>query len=288
MEKFFIRLLCFFIPVKSWRKKIRKKFGEKRELKEIFFEIKQKKTDLLHNPSKVEDLFIGSSHIDHGIIPTFFGDAAFNVGSNSQDLRSSYYIYKSLCAQCPNLKNIILGYSVFSPGLDVAKTSRAYIFDILHHHFSFPNHTPINQKYVRQFATWDRATVKRVEGRNGYLNPAPLKANNVEKRISTHLRENQRNNLQNEYIEKLAINVSKNQHHLYVVLMPARQEYIDLLPDKKTLFHDLFDITEKHRIPLLDYWNDPDFNKTDFSDFDHLNGVGAEKLTKKIQQDVKK
>lgn len=283
MRKFFIRLLCCFIPLKAWRKKVRTRFSKSYELKEIFLEVKTKKSDLYCDPSNVEDLFIGSSHIDHGIIPHYFSPNAFNLGSNSQDLKSSFYIYKAVSKACPNLKNIILGYSVFSPGFDVSKTSRDYIFDILNYHFSFTDQDLINRNYLSRFRSWERIPVKDETDRNGYLNPTPLKPNNVEKRVNTHLRENQRDTLQNGYVKKLSIETTKNNHNFYIVLMPARREYSDLLPETEDLFQNLFEIANDLGIPIINFWKDNGFNDSDFSDFDHLNKIGAEKLTSKIR-----
>jgi hypothetical protein len=69
---------------------------------------------------------------------------------------------------------------------------------------------------------------------------------------------------------------------LVIVIPPARKDYRENLPDHKILFSRLYSLLEKNNVFIVNYYDDNSFGLEDFGDFDHLNYLGAKKLTEKL------
>lgn len=284
-----IKLLCFWIPIKFWRHRLKRYLYNREVFSECWgyktTETKVKRDDLLANCESIETLFLGSSHVAYGVQPRYFSTASYNLGSNSQDLCSSYQLYSLLQPKLPRLKSIILGYSVFSPGFDLQQTSLRRIADILAYHYegfqSDGHSTPDETKMIIRLSKHARVRHNEM----GYLYPPqlPIDAETVEQRVETHMRENLRGTGQNSYIEKFVEGTRLNGHSFSIVLFPARQAYKALLPAKDILFADMLRLAKQGRVRVVDFYDDSDFNDSDFHDFDHLNETGARKLTEKLK-----
>lgn len=83
------------------------------ELTQVYQSLRAKRDICLTERESVESIFLGSSHVDYGFFPQYFSNSAYNLGSNSQDLYSSYQLYNFFSSRLPNLKNIFWGVSVF-------------------------------------------------------------------------------------------------------------------------------------------------------------------------------
>jgi len=67
------------------------------------------------NAGSLKTIVMGSSHGDYGFNPHYC-ELSFNLCCRSQDLKHSFHLYKHVNAIAPNLKNLVLFYSIFSPG----------------------------------------------------------------------------------------------------------------------------------------------------------------------------
>jgi hypothetical protein len=74
-----------------------------------------KRTMLERDKGYWETIVLGSSHGDFGFNPLFFPHS-FNLCSRSQDLKHSFLLYKHITNNYPKIKNLVLYYSIFSPG----------------------------------------------------------------------------------------------------------------------------------------------------------------------------
>ena len=101
-----------------------------------------------------------------------------------------------------------------------------------------------------------------------------------------HLKNNQRNNNQTQYVKKIYDLAIKNNSKLLVVISPATKAYKDSLPSSDVLFKDLIDLIQKHNINFLNMYDTSIFDNNDFEDWDHLNIKGAEKLTQIITHEL--
>ncbi|MYN47059.1 hypothetical protein GTP23_18610 [Pseudoduganella sp. FT93W] len=80
-----------------------------------------KRTALQEFGHEISTLVVGSSHGDCGFNPEFF-PGSFNLCTSSQDLKFSSLLYEKAVEQCPGIRNLILFYSVFSPGSVLEKS----------------------------------------------------------------------------------------------------------------------------------------------------------------------
>ncbi len=243
------------------------------------------------NQKHIKTLVLGASTARDGFLPEPESD--FNLGTSSQDLYRTYNLYK-WCTQTKstNLKNIVLFFDVFTPGLQLEKTSEAYKAIIYKYLYNIPYAFKLHKKY-RKFenscATHFKSAqtiTKEYYGQSFY--DSVNHKEYVQSIVQKHIKNNQRNNNQIAYLEQLIIQAQENKHNIYVVIPPYRNDYKQHLPDHKIVFHELYNMLEKHNtVTLLNFLNDNDFNSEDFNDCHHLNKNGAIKLTKKIKNALK-
>ncbi len=93
--------------------------------KNHFDTIYKKHLSLENNINKIQTLVLGSSHGHYAFLPK--EETEFNLSIRSQDLYYSYKLYQKYASKLSNLKNIILFYSVFSPGFEIEKTSNRFL-----------------------------------------------------------------------------------------------------------------------------------------------------------------
>lgn len=242
----------------------------------------RKQAGLIINDNKIETLVLGSSHGDYGFRSDLY-ENSYNLGLTSSDLYFNYQFYKLLFPKLPNLKNLILFYSVFSPGHELEKTKEYHIAILFKLIFGIP-YRDSNLKIYEEKIIEALGLIPEEEmpdNYTGYEIPDWFfdEAFGVENRAKMHLRENSRSSNQTKYVEKISSLAKKHKHKLTVVLSPAREDYKSFLPDSSELFKELNNLKG---IDILNYYDDKDFTRDDFGDFDHLNQDGAKKLTQKI------
>ena len=234
----------------------------------------------------IETLAIGSSHGWYGYAAD---DARREVNAciTSQDLYYSYELYKKY-AHAPRLKNVILFYSVFSPGFITEVTSEKSLSDLYRFFFDVPYRFTFDREKTELFRNLALFLDVQRDGLKDfkYVGNCPYDffmppELGTEDRVSSHLKNNRRNNNQTEYVKKCAGLAREKNHKLLVVIPPVRSDYAKLLPSLEELFPELLSL--KDEIQIVSFMNDADFSDDDFGDTDHLNKEGAEKLTQKIR-----
>lgn len=234
----------------------------------------------------IKTVILGSSHGRDGYIPN---GRSFNLANSSQDLYRAYKVYEYLTKQkskCESLRNIVLFWSVFHPGLQLEKTQE-YLKCIpykLFYDAQYICEFPISdKKYLRRlYRQFKKTTVP-----NNYRGKSLWDINHdgeiTSDLVSKHIKNTKRNNGQIQYVQNILDLARKYKHKLYIVLPPYRTDYLKCLPDYKEIYFELFDFLDKNPdVTLLDLQHDKDFNDGDFDSADHCNERGAEKLTKKI------
>ncbi|MDR1897666.1 MAG: hypothetical protein LBR10_12835 [Prevotellaceae bacterium] len=109
MKKFYIKTLLFILPVIllatvieiSLRYQIPNEFAYKRQYMDA-------------NSNKVEMLILGSSHTYYGIDPAYFSHETFNAAASSQSLFYDFEIIKKYQHRIEHLQTVILPVSYFS------------------------------------------------------------------------------------------------------------------------------------------------------------------------------
>lgn len=252
----------------------------------ILQESYKKKLEIDYYKENIRTLILGSSHGAYGYRAM---ETEFNFCLASQDLYYSYKLYELYAKNLPNLKNIILFYSVFSNGFLLDKTSekeRAIAYKKL---FNIPI---LNNCFFLKFKSlFFNMSLKKFK-------KAPITYNNgneinyvfmnipLNERIKQHYKNNQRENKQNHWIKKLSDLAKENNHNLYIVLSPAKTAYKECLPNSKELFKDLLNLVESINVTLIDLYDSNLFIDDDFGDYDHLTQKGAEKLSNYVREKI--
>lgn len=284
MKKILINLFLCFIPGKNLRKRIRLYFSLKTfppPPAEKFFQWQK-------NKNKTTTLIVGSSH---GLYGYRAEGSEFNLCDVSQDLYYSYHLYALSC-DFPQLKTVVLFYSVFSPGHVLEKTAenvKCLFYKELYHipyRFLPDNSFPVEKeqfdKFMRSFRP-DSALAERNGNCKEYtFFPANITA---EQRAAGHMKNNKRPDSQNGFVVETARLAARKGHRLVIVIPPFRPDYRSCLPAFEDMFSELSKIVRQEKnIELISFLDDREFTKTDFGDTDHLTLDGAVKLTRKIRQ----
>lgn len=254
--------------------------------KAAFDEIYKKFLCLQLRENTMETLALGSSH---GLYGYRADDSRNEVNAciASQDLYGSYELYKKY-AHAPRLKNVVLFYSVFSPGFITELTSEKGSSDLHRFFFGIPYRFSFDDEKRELFRNLALLVAEEREALKDYSYIGNCEytffippETDAESRVSAHVKHNRRNNNQNEYVKELIQAAGEKNHNLLIVIPPVRSDYAKLLPPFEELFPDLLRLKDDVRI--VSFLNDGDFSDDDFGDTDHLNKTGAEKLTEKIR-----
>lgn len=256
-----------------------------------------KANSIENNCGLIENIILGSSHGVYGYIPE---QNEFNLCFPSQDLYYSFSLYEKFRGKCPNLKNIILFYSVFSAGFDLAKSSEKWrclcYKDAFNINSIYENVNKLSVKKIKsiskkkQYQEIKNLTVSDfyrgenidIEGLATFKNA--INSYPAKERAFDHLKFNVKyNNLQNIYLKKLIELIKENNGNLYIVIPLMQAELVKWLPDLNIIMTELFDISKQNNLKILNFYQNNDFGPKDFFDYDHLNYSGARKLTALIK-----
>ena len=239
----------------------------------------------------MKTLIVGNSHGFYGYRAEG-GLNEINACELSQDLYYSYELYKKN-ADAPNLKTVVLFYSVFSPGLIVEFTEEQWRCDFYKFFYNIPYrfHTDAEKEKVLKgmaahVETWAAPPLETAYiGNHDYSSFLP-EGIALSERVRKHLKNGKRPTNQTEYVRKTALLTKEKGHDLYVVIPPHRSDYTRLLPTPyEGLFPDLRALKQDFKI--LSFLGDSRFADSDFGDMDHLNKTGAEKLMGFIREAMK-
>ncbi len=290
--KLIAKLLTFWIPIASVRKKLRKRIMSLIPfINPLFFdELILKHNELEQKKESIDTLILGSSHGAAGFISKQYSPTAFNLASASQDLYYSYHLLQYCLKELKNLNSIFLFYSVFSSGFELQKTSEKERCAYFKYLFNIPYKYKADkdmERYSLQANSYykKKKTIKKIDT-NGYIEQTIFFAKDfpVAERTKTHLRENQRINNQLSYLKKIIDTCQQNNIELIILIPPTRKDYREALPNENILFEKLYKI--KNLPSVKNFYSNKNFKYTDFGDFDHLNRQGAEKLTSLIKNDM--
>ena len=235
----------------------------------------------------VKTLILGSSHGYYGYRADEKLDE-FNGAESSQDLYYSYEIYKQF-SDAPKLKNVVLFYSVFSPGNILELTAEKWRCDFYRLFYGIPyRFTPEKAKenVMKSLAGFIISEQEKAPVDAHYTGNCDysffMTSFDLNKRVKKHLKSNCRRENQTEFVRKAILLAKEKGHNLYIVIPPHRSDYTNLLSPFEELFPDLLAI--KDDVNILSFLRDPRFYDSDFGDMDHLNQTGAEKLTAFIRE----
>jgi len=262
------------------------------------------KNEYLNTNSKnIEILVLGSSHSFYGINPVIFSRSAFNAAHVSQSLNYDYFIFDKYRKGLSSLKTIILPISYFTlfsqleNGVESWRVKNYMIYygceyhDDLKYNLEIVGEKPLSvfKKIFKYFKGSNNITVSEL----GFgLNYSNVKQSDLAVTGKAAAKRHTKANFELldaniELLNKLIAESNKNGIRVIMFTPPARESYISNL-DKhqlslmKSSIDDL--IRKKSTVEYYDFMYDSRFVDDDFKDADHLNGVGAKKLTQFLDQ----
>jgi hypothetical protein len=271
-------------------------------LRQIPNDYSYKKNYLEKNSNTIKVLFLGNSHAYFGINPELITDPSFNAAHFSQSLDYDFKILKQFEHHMDSLKAIVLPIDYFSlyknleTGVEKWRVKNYVIY------YGFEgNASPYNYLELMNGAVQDQINrlIKYYYNKKTDVNCNTLgwgktyQSINSKNLVTTGATAAKRHKAKSDKAFQYNLQNLNNivafaeKHHCKVLLYgsPAYETYIKLL-DTAQLNKTISAVTElsnQHKsVRYYNLINDPSFKNSDFYDADHLNEIGAKKLTQKI------
>jgi hypothetical protein len=302
MKKFIIKTICFILPIII--------IGISLEfiLREIPNDYSYKKNYLDDRSNEIQVLILGSSHAFYGLNPIYFSKNTFNGSHVSQSLNLDFEIIKKYAGNFEHLETIILPVSYFTfwgnlrTGLEAWRLKNYIIYYEMNIPHSFSDNSELlsNKLYVNMIKLYnylnkrDILSCSKLGWGLGYKSG---NAKNLNQTGKTAALRHTRDIYSDKDVKIFAENINIleaiielcNKQDIQVILLttPTYITYREQLNNDQLtkMITSADQIAAKH--PNCEYVNllaDTNFIAEDFYDADHLNEIGAEKLSELINQ----
>jgi hypothetical protein len=252
-----------------------------------------KQAAFLAEAGSLTTLVIGSSHGDYAFDPGRF-PGAFNFCCGSQDLKHDAVLYDYCANRAPNLRDVIVFYSVFSTGFLLEKSSEAARCAVYKALFApgFPYASEdINTTFAEvQEALPGYALDMAAAGDAGFIRSDDRfffpEGYGAARRAADHMKHNARGGA-DIYLVKILDMAEQLGHRVTVILPPVRDDYRrELNATTEQLFWSIVELKThfRYEFGVVNLFDDPEFDWHHFGDFDHLRagGPGPEILTDRL------
>lgn len=291
MKRFIIHLLKIIIPILFFF------LALEMAIRKIPNDYQLKKEYLDKNATQINTLILGSSHTFYGINPAFFSNKTFNAAYVSQSLDLDYEILKKYDSKLKNLQTVIIPISYFSlfetleTDIEKWRIKNYVLYYGLENKYQFTdNFESLNNHITRNI----KKIVKHYAFNTSFITTSNLgwgtnfnaKTKKPFKGAFTAKKHTVKNfNLYAENLKsvhKIITLCKKNKINIVFLTTPTHQSYyqnlnkIQLEKTTKTIS----ELVKKN--PNCNYLNllkSEVFTNKDFYDADHLNEIGAEKLS---------
>jgi len=293
MKKFIIKLVIFLIPFFILL------FIFEASIRHIPNDYKSKRDYIKKNGREIEILALGSSHVYYGINPDLFNKSCFNLSQVAQTPEFDLKLFQHFLPQLPNLKVLIYPISYFSFYWDLQSSSEAwrlknyaiyYKIDAaqsLQNHFEILSVDPKNNyKRIIDFYKHKKTEIGVTPRGWGFNCLAEYSANLDQTALESAKRHT---NIDGPFFSKNASEVEEvihicQQKGIQVVLLfpPAYKAYRDQINTKQlnnTYLKIDSLIAEYPNCRFIDLFADTNYVAKDFLDADHLNNIGARKMS---------
>lgn len=296
-KKFTINVLAFILPL------LLIGGGIEILLRSIPNDYSYKKNYLDRNSSKIEVLFLGSSHAYRGINPEFIDFKSFNAAYVSQQVQYDHEIIKKYDGHWDNLKYIVMSISYFSLFSNMEESGESWRIknyliyykmntsrDAADYFELTSNDFGINAERIESYYRYGKSDVS-----TSNLGWGRFKANQKFKddgkiAAKRHTKDIKDNLVFEENLDTLNAIIDYAKQRNIIILFytpPAFHTYVDNLNQKQLnkMIETMQLIDNQHdNVMYLNLLTDNSFTESDFFNSDHLNETGAKKLTKKINQ----
>jgi len=258
--------------------------------------------------SKIEVLILGSSHAYYGIDPNHFTFKAFNLANVSQSLDIDAELLTKEVNALPKLRYVVLPISYFSLKSRLAQGSEKWRMPYYYTYYNLP--IPIisflkgepcllvqSDDFSSLFYTviayylQGENELKITDDSLGFYSYRDSKGRKVDfladglEAVKRHSKKI--SSPDEQYPQLLKIVKITQQHNIKLVILipPASKYYYSHLPEAEIsrIRSKLEELQENYaHIRYFDFLEDSTYSINDFQDSDHLNVIGAEKFSKKI------
>ena len=300
MNKFVLKLSLLISPI------IIISLSMEFSLRTIPNSYKVKKEYLDKHSNEIEILILGSSHASMGINPDFIDGVCYNAAMTSQSIDIDYEILKKYKNQWSNLKFIILPidyftlYSQLKSGIESWRVKDYILYykiplesDIKNHLEIFARSLKINKRRLISYYFMHKSELYYDELGNEDFS---LKKTDYEL-VTSGQNAAKRHTVKNtvyfaknlDILNQIVIFCKNNNVNLILYTSPGYMSYTNFLDSTQlnTTIESINKISDKNNNCIYkNFLIDSSFNKNDFYDGDHLNKVGAKKLSLKLNDIV--
>jgi hypothetical protein len=291
MKKFLVHLLKIILPILLFFLVL------EIAIRKIPNDYQLKKEYIEQNASEINTLILGSSHTFYGLNPDYFSKKTFNAAYVSQSLNLDYELLNSYESKLKNLKSVVIPISYFSlfetleTDVEKWRIKNYVIYYGLENKYQFKdnfetlnNDIKLNVKKAVKYYFLNQSFITSSNlGWGTNFNSKNKKEFNGERTAKKHTVKNY--NLYKENLNtlrKIITLCKKKKISVLFITTPTHQSYFKNLNKKqleKTI-KTIHNLVKKH--PNCNYLNllkSKEFTNEDFYDADHLNEIGAKKLS---------
>lgn len=291
MKKFLSHLLKIILPILFFFLVL------EIAIRKIPNDYKLKKEYLDKNASEINTLILGSSHTFYGLNPTYFTQKTFNAAYVSQSLDLDYEILKKYDSKLKNLKTVIIPISYFSlfetleTDFEKWRINNYVLYYNLPNKYNFTNNfetlnndIKLNVKKAVKHYIFNKSFITSSDlGWGTSFNSKNKKPFNGEYTAKKHTVKNFdlfKENLNT--LQKTITLCKKNKISIIFITTPTHKSYyqnLNQLQLEKTT-ETIFQLVKKNpNCKYINLLNSEKFINEDFYDADHLNEIGAKKLS---------
>jgi hypothetical protein len=258
-------------------------------MREALLQLSAKRRMLREVEATTKSIVVGSSHGDCSFDPKYCDDS-FNLCFRALDLKHSYFLYKRMAEFLPKLENVVVFYSIFSPGNFLEKSPDRKIGPILKAIFQLESHYQLDeltQLHEVVKSALDDGLRENIEdgvaqlyGFRGFLplNKAAISPEKYEERLLSHIKLNYQAGA-DVYLYKILALADRLGHKVCLTTSPMPSACRRFLQERLgDPFQEMREAVSPYQARglarILDFYHDDRFQDEHFIDIDHLNPTG--------------
>jgi hypothetical protein len=267
-----------------------------------------KKAYLDAHKGRIETLVLGSSHGYYNIDPQYIEGNAFNAANPAQSLRYDMLMLEGYIVDMPKLQTVILPVGYPTLFFEVGHTPESWRLTHYARDFGFPiapDHFQYQFFVLSKMLKWNLEDIETHYFKNGKVykmselgwgtDYGGNREGKIEKSAkasifwhtsptSPYIQDNK------IFLEAIARACAQRGVRLLIVHTPLHQAYRERMDpvQSETTKRILSELGMRYpNMKVLDFSGSEDFDGGDFYDGDHLNELGAKKLSEKINLAIK-
>lgn len=298
MKKFLFHLLKIILPILFFFLVL------EIAIRKIPNDYQLKKAYLDENAAEINTLILGSSHTFYGINPEYFSKKTFNAAYVSQSLDLDYEILKKYNSELKKLKTIVIPISYFSLFETLESDVEKWRIKNYVMYYGIEN----NYQFTANFETLNndikenvKKTIKHYILNTSFIttsnlgwgtnfnskNKKQLKGEVTAKKHTAKNFDLYKENLNT--LHKIITLCKKNNAKVIFITTPTHESYyrnLNKMQLEKTTKTILDLVNKNSNCVYLNLLNSESFSSEDFYDADHLNEMGAKKLSLYLNKSI--